>query len=166
MLDPKMLSALNDHIQAELASSYLYLSMAAYFEAANLPGSAQWMRRQAREEAGHAMKVFEFVVDRNGRVELKTLAAPPGDFGSTAGVWNAALQNEQKVSKFIGDLYARARETGDHATHAMLQWFVTEQVEEEKTVESLLQQVKQIGENSTAMFFLDRHLGKAAEKGD
>jgi ferritin len=166
MLDPKIQSALNDHLQAELASSYLYLSMAAFFEAANLQGSAQWMRRQAQEEAAHAMKVFEYVVDRSGRVELKALAAPPGDFGSTAGAWTAALQNEQKVSRFIGDLYARTREAGDHATHAMLQWFVTEQVEEEKTVESILQQVKQIGENSTAMFFLDRHLGKAAEKGE
>jgi len=166
MIDPKIQSALNDHLQAELSSAYLYLAMAAHFEAANLQGSAQWMRRQAREELGHAMKVFDYLADRNGRVELKALPQPQGQFGSTLEVWKAALANEEKVSKLIGDLSARARDAGDHATHAMLQWFVTEQVEEEKTVQTILEQVKQIGESSTAMFFLDRHLGKEAAESE
>jgi ferritin len=165
MLDSKIQSALNDHLQYELASAYLYLSMAAYFETANLSGSAQWMRRQAQEEAAHAMKVFDYMADRNGRITLQPIAAPPADFGSTLEVWKAALANEEKVSQVIGDLYARAREAGDHATHAMLQWFVTEQVEEEKTVQTILAQVEQVGQNSTAMFFLDRHLGKDAAQG-
>jgi ferritin len=163
MLDSKIEAALNDQIQHELASAYLYLAMAAYFEAANLPGSAQWMRRQAREEAGHAMKVFDYVADRDGRVTLRALAAPPTEFASPEDVWQQALGNEQKVTGLIAKLYTQAQQTGDHATAAMLQWFVTEQVEEEKTVRTILEQVQRLGQLSSAMYFLDRHLGKEAE---
>src|SRR3989304_2362837 len=98
MLDAKIEAALNDHLQHELASAYLYLSMAAHLEAANLPGSARWMRRQAKEELGHAMKVFDYISDRDGRVTLQAIAQPVTQFGSYADVWKAALANEQKVT--------------------------------------------------------------------
>lgn len=165
MLDPKIAAALNDHLQHELGSAYLYLAMAAHFEAANLPGSARWMRRQAREELGHAMKVFDYVTDRDSRVTLQALAQPRGQFGSTAEVWEQALANEQKVTALIAKLVDMAQKAGDHATQAMLQWFVSEQVEEEKTVRTILEQVQQVGTSSSAIFFLDRHLGKEAEDG-
>lgn len=164
MLDPKIEAALNDHLQHELASWYLYLSMAAYFEAANLPGSAQWMRRQAKEEAGHAMKVFDYIADRDGRVMLKAIPQPPGEFASTEDVWKQALANEEKVTGVIGKLHGQAQQAGDYATAAMLQWFVSEQVEEEKTVRTILEQVERLGPPSTAIYFLDRHLGKEAEE--
>lgn len=166
MLDSKIEAALNAQIQHEFASAYLYLAMAAHFEGTNLPGSARWMRKQAREELGHGMKVFDYVSDRDGRVTLQAVAAPPATFASTVDVWKQALANEEKVSAVIGKLYQQAQGAGDHATAAMLQWFVTEQVEEEKTVRTLLEQVEQIGESSTAMYFLDRHLGKEAEEGE
>ena len=164
MLDAKIEAALNDHLQHELASAYLYLSMTAHLEAANLPGSARWMRQQAKEELGHAMKVFDYISDRDGRVTLQAIAQPVTQFGSYADVWKAALANEQKVTAVIGRLYEQAQKAGDHATSAMLQWFVTEQVEEEKTVRTLLEQVQQVKESSSGMFFIDRHLGKQAEE--
>jgi ferritin len=163
MLDAKVESALNDQINHELASAYLYLSMAAHFEAKNLPGSAKWMRRQAEEEQAHAMKIFDFVNDRDGRVRLQALAQPPVDFKSTLDVWERTLAHEQKVSGLIHALYALAIESKDYPTQAIMQWFVTEQVEEEKTARTILEQVRKIGEASSAIFFLDRHLGKEAE---
>ena len=132
MLDAKIESALNEQINHELASAYLYLSMAAQFEAENLPGSAKWMRRQAKEEQVHAMKIFDYVTDRDGRVRLQAVAQPPVEFGSTLEVWERSLAHEQKVSGLIHALYALATEAKDYPTQALMQWFVTEQVEEEK----------------------------------
>ncbi len=166
MLDAKIESALNEQINHELASAYVYLSMAAYFEAGNLPGSAKWMRRQAREEQAHAMKIFDYVNDRDGRVRLRAVAQPPVEFGSTIEVWEQALAHEQKVSGLIHALYALATEAKDYPTQALMQWFVTEQVEEEKTARTILDQVRRIATASSAIFFLDRHLGKEAEEGE
>jgi ferritin len=164
MLDAKIESALNEQINHELASAYLYLSMAAHFEAENLPGSAKWMRRQAGEEQAHAMKIFDYITDRDGRVRLQAVAQPPVEFRSTMDVWERTLAHEQKVSSLIHALYALAVEAKDYPTQALMQWFVTEQVEEEKTARSILEQVRRIGEASSALFFLDRHLGKEAEE--
>lgn len=166
MLDAKIESALNDQIKHELASAYLYLSMAAHFEAANLPGSAKWMRRQAGEEQAHAMKIFDYINDRDGRVRLQALPQPPVEFASTVDVWEQTLAHEQKVTSLIHSLYALATDAKDFATQALMQWYVTEQVEEEKTARSILEQVQRIGATSSAIFFLDRHLGKDAEKKD
>ena len=166
MLDPKIQAALNDQIQHELGSWYLYLAMAAHFEAANLPGSAAWMRKQAADELVHAMKVFNYINDRDGRVTLQAIPQPPVEFASTVEVWKQALGNEEKVSAVIGRILELAQKAGDHATAAMLQWFVTEQVEEEKTARTILEQVERLGPPSTALYFLDRHLGKDAEKGE
>lgn len=164
MLDAKLESALNEQINHELASAYLYLSMAAHFEAGNLPGSAKWMRRQAKEEQVHAMKIFDYVNDRDGRVRLQAVAQPPVEFGSTLEVWERTLAHEQKVTGLIHGLYALALEAKDYPTQALMQWFVTEQVEEEKTARTILEQVRKIGAASSAIFFLDRHLGKEAEE--
>jgi ferritin len=163
MLSPKLQRALNGQINAELGSAYLYLAMAAHLEGSNLPGSAQWLRRQAREEVAHAMKIFDFVNDCDGRVVLKAIPEPQAEFSSMVEIWELALKQEQSVSARIHALYALAAQEKDYATQTMLQWFVAEQVEEEKTARTILEQVKRIGPSNTAIYFLDRHLGKDAE---
>ena len=163
MLSTKLQAALNDQINAEFGSAYTYLAMAAFFEASNLPGSARWMRRQSGEELAHGMKIFDFVNDRDGRVVLKAIPQPPAKFSSPVQIWELALKQEQGVSARIHALYALAAQEKDYATQTMLQWFVAEQVEEEKTARTILEQAKQIGASSSAIYFLDRHLGKDAE---
>lgn len=163
MLSETIQSALNDQIQAELYSSYLYLSMAAWCEASNLQGTAAWMRRQSQEEASHAMKLFDYINDQQGRVRLKAVEAPPGDFTSALEIWQKTLDHEQSVTARIHKLCQLAHKENDFATQEMLQWFVKEQIEEEKTATTILEQVKVIGASGPALFFLDRHLGKEAE---
>jgi ferritin len=163
MMNAKLQAALNDQINAEFGSAYLYLSMAAHLEASNLPGSAQWMRRQAREEVSHALKVFDFVHDCDGRVILRAIPEPRSEFSSIVELWELTLKQEQGVSARIHALYALAAQEKEYATQTMLQWFVTEQVEEEKTAKTILEQVKRIGPSSSALYFLDRHLAKEAE---
>jgi ferritin len=163
MLGKKVLKALNDQINAELGSAYQYLAMAAHFDSNNLEGSARWMRRQAREEVGHAMRIFEFVHDRDARVSLAAIAEPNGQFTSTLAVWEAVLKQEQHVTSLIHALFRLAGDEKDYATQAMLQWFITEQVEEERTAKAILEQVRMIGPTSSAIYFVDRHLGKEAD---
>jgi ferritin len=165
MLSKKMLSALNDQIQLELASAYQYLAMSAWFEAQNLPGQARWMRGQSAEEAGHAMRIVDYVHERDGRVLLQAVGKPALEFKSVVEVWQKALAHEQRVSASIHALYALASEEQDYATQHMLQWFIGEQVEEEATARGILDQARLVGPGS-ALFFFDRHLGKDAEKGD
>lgn len=164
MLSEKLQKALNGQINAELGSAYQYLAMAAHFDAANLEGSARWMRHQAREEVSHAMKIFDFVHDRDGKVALEAVAKPKGQFASTLAVWEAVLKQEQHVTGLIHALYRLAGDEKDYPTQAMLQWFIEEQVEEEKTARTILDQVRMIGASSSAIYFLDRHLGKEVEK--
>jgi ferritin len=164
MLSKKVLTALNEQIHHELASAYLYLAMSAWFEAQNLPGQAKWMAKQAREETGHAMRLFAFVHDCDGRVILQAVAKPPAEFKSIVDVWQRTLAHEEKVSVSIHTLFELAAQARDFPTQAMLQWFVTEQVEEEKTARQILEQAKLIKEGGAAVFFFDRHLGKEAEK--
>ncbi len=164
MLSDKLQKALNAQINAELGSAYQYLAMAAHFDGANLEGQARWMRRQSREEVSHAMKIFDFVHDRDGKVVLEAVAKPKGQFASTLAVWEAVLKQEQHVTGLINALYRMAGEEKDYPTQAMLQWFIEEQVEEEKTARTILEQVRMIGASSSAIYFLDRHLGKEAEK--
>jgi ferritin len=159
MLTKTVQDAINDQINAEFNSSYLYLSMSGYCAAANWVGSARWMRLQSQEEHSHATKLFDpssIGVARNTR---PTLPAPT-DFKSLHAVFQQVFEHEQEVTKKIHRLYELAVKENDYATQIMLQWFITEQVEEEKTVTEILGQLKQIGEQSTALFFLDRHLGK------
>lgn len=159
MFNKKLQDAINDQIKHELYSAYLYLSMSAHFEAVNLPGFARWMRLQSQEESSHAMKLFDFIHERGGRVVLQAIAQPPGDFKSPLDVFQQALEHEQKVTGMIHRLYELAGKENDYATQVMLQWFITEQVEEEKTAGDIVEQLKMIGEQPAGVFMLDRQLG-------
>jgi ferritin len=164
MLAKTMQDALNEQIQKEYHSSYLYLAMAAYCEASNLPGSAQWMRIQSQEELAHAMKLFEHMVDRGGRVTLQAIPQPPAEYKSALDVFEKVLAHEQLVTASIHKLYALALKENDYPGQVMLQWFVTEQVEEEKNAGQVVEQLKAIGESKNGLFMVDRGLGKRGAK--
>ena len=170
MLSKKMEKALNGQINAELYSSYLYLSMAAYFESKNLPGMASWMRIQAEEEKMHGMKFFDFVADRGGRVTLDKIDAPETEWASPLAAFEAAYGHEQKVTGLINDLVKLAKSESDAATDIFLQWFVTEQVEEEKSADEVVQKLKMIEGAPHLMLMMDRELGArqaaATEEGE
>jgi ferritin len=152
--------AMNEQIKNELFSAYQYLSMAAYCESENLPGFAQWMRAQSREEMEHAMKFYDFILERNGRVALRALDGPLVEFGSPLEVFEQALEHERRVTAMINDLYALAVRENDYASQTFLQWFVTEQVEEEKNAGDVVETLKMVGDKSEALFLLDRELGQ------
>jgi len=162
MLSKAVQSAINDQINAELYSAYLYLSMSAFCLATNRPGSAGWMRVQAQEELGHAMKFFGYVNDRGGRAVLKAVAQPPAEFKSLLDIFQQALGHEEEVTRKIHKLYEIASKENDYATQVELQWFITEQVEEEKNATEIVQQLKMIGDQAAPLFMLDRHLGMRA----
>ena len=159
MLDAKMEKALNDQIVAEMYSAYLYLSMAAYLDGEGLGGFAQWMRAQFQEEQSHALKMFNYVGERGGRVRLGAIDAPPSDWNSPLEVFEQTLAHEQMVTGLINKLVDLALEISDHATDNFLRWFVTEQVEEEDSADSIRQQLKLIGDNGQGLLMLDRELG-------
>jgi ferritin len=159
MMSEKLLDALNDQIQAELHSAYIYLAMSAHFEAEALPGCASWMRHQAREEVAHAMRLFEFVNDRGGRVVLRTIDQPEKDFGPPLTVFEAALEHEKHISGRIHDLYALAVEEKDYPAQTHLHWFIDEQVEEEKTAGDIVDLFRRAGDHEAAILMIDRQLG-------
>lgn len=159
MLKERIQDAINDQINAELYSSYIYLSMAAYFESINLPGFAKWMEAQAVEENVHAMRFYKYVNDRGGRVWLKAIESPRGEWDNPIAVFQNTLDHERYVSERIHNLVDLAREERDHATENMLQWFVAEQIEEEATAEAILAQLQRMGDAKAALFMLDRELG-------
>ena len=154
----KLEQAFNDQIQAEMYSSYLYLSMSAYFESVNMPGFAHWMRVQTHEEQEHAMKLYKYVVERGGRVSLQAIQQPPVDYGSVLAVAEMTYAHEQKVSALIYKLYDLAVEVGDHAASVFLQWYISEQVEEEDNTRTIVDQLNMIGEHSMGLIMLDRQL--------
>jgi len=160
MLSKNMTKALNEQINAEFYSSYMYLSMATHFESVGLPGSATWMQAQAQEEWFHGMKLFHFVNERGGRVTLKAIQQPPTTWKTTLDVFQDVLSHEEKVTGLINNLVNLAQEEKDHATNIFLQWFVSEQVEEEASVGSVLAKLKLIGKDTTALFTLDSELGQ------
>lgn len=151
--------AMNDQIRKEFESAYIYLSMAAWMEDQNLPGFAAWLRLQAREESTHAMKIFDHLIDRGCRVELQPLAGPPTDFKSSLHVFQEVKKHEEKVTKSINDLYGLALDDRDYASQVFIQWFITEQVEEEKNSSQVLESVRRVGDNQAALVMLDRELG-------
>jgi ferritin len=159
-LSKKMEDALNAQIQAELYSAYLYLAMSAHFEAANLEGFGRWTKLQAKEELEHGMKFFDYVNDRGGRAKLMAIQQPPVEFKSTSDIFKQILEHEQKVTGLIHDLYRLAVKEDDPATQIMLQWYITEQVEEEKAAGLIVEQLKLIEDRGTAILFLDKQLGK------
>ncbi|MEE9553027.1 MAG: ferritin [candidate division Zixibacteria bacterium] len=160
MISEKIQKAINDQINAEFYSSYLYLSMAAYFEAENYKGFATWMRIQAEEEKEHAYKLYDFVNDRGGRVVLAAIEAPPANFKSVQDVYEKTLAHEREVTARINKLNSLALEENDYATTAHLQWFITEQVEEEATAEDILNQIKMVEGKADSLFYIDKHMAK------
>ncbi|MCG3177958.1 MAG: Bacterial non-heme ferritin [Phycisphaerae bacterium] len=162
MLTAKMAKALNEQINAELYSSYLYLAMSAYFQGENLTGFAKWMRVQADEERMHAMKFYDYVLARGGTVKLTAIEAPPASWKNALDVFKAVYEHELKVSALINDLSSLSQHEKDHASHATLEWFVTEQVEEEATADNIVKQLKLAGSAPGALFILDRELGARA----
>jgi ferritin len=155
--------AFNEQIKNELYSAYLYLSMAAYFESINLTGFSHWMRQQVKEEMVHAMKMFEFLGDRGERVILEAIAKPPSDFSSPKGVFEETLKHEKKVTSLINKLYDLASKVDDKAAVIFLQWFVTEQVEEEKSASDILEKLKVAKPDSAALLMLDSMMGKRGQ---
>ena len=159
MISKKMEKAFNDQINPELYSEYLYLAMSAYCETIDLPGFAAWMKQQAAEERIHAMRFYDFVFDRDGRVELEAIAKPQAEYKSLLDMFENVLKHEQHVTKLIHDLYALALKENDYAAQVELQWFIAEQVEEEKTAKDIIQQLKWVGDKSTALYMLDQKMG-------
>jgi len=160
MIPKKMEEALNGQLNAELYSAYLYLSMAAYFESVDLAGFANWMRIQNQEEQFHAMKFYDYIIERGGRVTLRSIETPPSDWDSPLAVFEATLEHERKVTGLINDLVYLAREEKDNASEIFLQWFVNEQVEEEDNVSKVLGQLKLIKDGPQALFMMDKEIGQ------
>ncbi len=164
MISTTLEKALNDHLNEEMFSFYLYLSMSAYLETQNMKGMAQWMRTQAEEEYGHAKKFYEFIHDRGGRVILGALPQPEAEWASPLAAFEAALAHERHITQRIGALVDAARAENDHATFAFLQWFVNEQVEEEATLEPIIRQMQDTQTSKGALYYLDRQLGKRGKE--
>jgi ferritin len=160
MISKVMQDAINEQINKELFSSYLYLSMVVYFENQNLPGFAKWMRVQTDEEREHAMKFFEYLIERGGSPELKAIATPAKQWASTAACFDEVLKHEQFVTKSIYDLYELALKEKDYPSQILLQWYINEQVEEEKNASDIIAGLKLIEARETAVLMLDKALGK------
>jgi len=159
-MNEKIQDAFNGQINAEMYSSYLYLAMAAYFQSISLSGFATWMRVQAQEETAHAMKFYDFINERGGRVSLNAIDAPPETWGSPLAAFEAVLAHEKKVTGLINALVELAQAEHDHASNIFLQWFVTEQVEEEDNANDVVQKIKLVGDAKGGLFMLDRELGQ------
>jgi ferritin len=159
MLKKSVQDALNEQIKGELDSAYLYLSMSAHCAGANLPGFAKWLRLQSNEELSHGMKLFDYLSDQGGRVALKALGEPAGGFESPLRMFQEVLEHERKVTAMIHRLYELALKEKDYATQVELQWFVREQVEEEKNASQILERVKLAGEGGHALLTLDQEMG-------
>jgi ferritin len=162
-MEKKIETALNEHLRNEMQAGYQYLAMAAFAASKNLPGTAHWFHMQMREELIHMMRFFNFINDRGGTVKLGGIAAPRTGFKSLTEAFQAALENEQTVTAEINDLYELAGKHKDWATHAFMQGFVTEQVEEEAEVMRLLDTLAMVGDNRGALLLIDRELGGRPE---
>ncbi len=162
MMSKKMEKALNEQINAEMYSAYLYLAMAAYFESENLSGCAGWMKVQVQEETSHAMKFFGHINERRGRVILQAIDQPAKEWKSPLAAFEAAFEHEQLITGRIDDLVNLAMQEKDHATSAFLQWFVSEQVEEETSVDTIVQMLKMADKAPGALLMIDRELGRRA----
>ncbi|MBN1834244.1 MAG: ferritin [Spirochaetales bacterium] len=160
MISKKMQDAINEQINKEMYSSYLYLSMAAQAEDWNLKGFANWLEKQADEESEHAEKLYEHLVDRSGRVLLKAIDGPPTEWKSPLAMFEEVYAHEQKVTAMIHNLVALSRSENDYASEVMLHWFVSEQVEEEANSSEIVERLKRIKDSSNGLMMLDRSLGE------
>lgn len=156
----KVTKAINKQINAELYSSYLYLSMAAYFEVKNWLGFSNWMKIQSKEENAHAMKLYEYILERGGEVVLEDIKATDAGWKTPLEVFSAVYEHELKVTALIDDLLKIARQESDSATESMLKWFVDEQVEEETNAKQIVEKLKMIKDSTNGLFMLDHELGK------
>jgi ferritin len=159
MLSKPLQEAINEQINHELYSAYLYLSMSAHFQAQNLPGFANWTRIQYQEETGHAMKFFHYLNDRGSSVLLKAIDQPPVKFKAPLDVFKQILEHEQKVTGLINKVYELALKEKDYPTQALLQWFITEQVEEEKNAAEIIHLLEMIGSSPVSLIMADRQVG-------
>lgn len=161
MLSENLKRSINEQINKEFYSSYLYLAMAAHFDSSSLPGFASWMKAQAAEEWAHGMKFYEYLYEVDSDVELKAIALPPLKFGTPKEIFEEVLRHEQGVTASINAIYDLAKSERDPKTELMLHWFVAEQIEEEKNARDILDQLTMAGGNSFGVLFLDQHvLGK------
>ena len=157
-LNDTIQEALNRHINEEFYASYLYLSMSAHCDSLDLPGFAHWLRIQSQEEYAHAMNLFDFVQDRQGKVTLLPIEQPTVEFGSVLDVMETTLAHERQVSRLINELYELASGENDYPTQVHLQAFITEQIEEEKTAADIIAKLKLIGESSSNLLLLDNEM--------
>jgi ferritin len=164
MISKAMQKAINEQINKELYSSYLYLSMAAWFDAKNLPGFAKWLYLQEGEERVHGMKFFKFLLDRGGKVDLKPIAGPAVVWKTNLDVFKQVQEHEAAVTASINALYELALKEKDYPSQVLLQWYITEQVEEEKNAAEIVQQLELIDSRGTAVLMLDHQLGKRGKE--
>jgi ferritin len=160
MITPKMVAELNEQIKHELYSSYLYLSMSAYCESINLKGFAHWMKLQSEEERGHAMKFYDYLLELGERVSLAALEQPPKDFGGAREIFKRVLEHERFITGRIHGLYELALQEKDYRTQLMLQWFISEQVEEEANAMEILARIEMVEEKISAVLWIDKELKK------
>jgi ferritin len=166
MLKPEIEKALNEQINCEQSASQEYLAIAGYFEGLELRGFARFMRRQAREEQAHALRLFDHVVDRGGQISLGDIPAPPSAFDSVLAAFEAAYEREKANTRSIHKLYKLALDLSDYATQTMLHWFIEEQVEEEQWCEEATSLLSMAGDDQAALIVLDEKYGKKAESKD
>lgn len=159
-IPPTVQQAMNEQVKNELASAYQYLAMAAYLESTSFPGAARWMREQAQEELMHAMRFYDFIADRNGRVTLQTIEAPRAQFSSILECFEAALENEQRVTSDIIGLHELAVTQKDYVSHSFIQEFLTEQVEEEKNASRIVDMLRMAGTQGHALLMVDQQLAQ------
>ena len=160
MIGPKMQEALNRHVQAELYSAYLYLAMSAWCEANTWKGFARWLRVQHDEERAHALKSLDFLLARGGEARLGAIESPPASWASITDVFERVLDHERKVSGFVNDLHATAVQERDTAAQIFLQWFVSEQVEEEARALEIVEKLHMVGDRPGSALYLDKEYGK------
>lgn len=159
MISKAMQDAINEQIKNEFYSAYLYLSMSAHFEQQNLTGFATWLRVQFQEEQGHALKFIDHLYERGGTVNLLAIPQPPSQFGTHLEIFQQVLEHEKKVTGLIYKLYELALKENDYASQVMLQWFITEQVEEEKNAFDIMELLKNLGDTPAGLVMLDQKLG-------
>ncbi|MDA0723359.1 MAG: ferritin [Verrucomicrobia bacterium] len=159
MIDSLIEEALVKQINQEFAAAYNYLGMSGYFDANTLDGFAHWMQTQHNEEMAHGMRLFRYLLDRGGKIDLATIPKPRSDFKGTVDAFEAALEQERENTIAINRLYELATECHDYATKSHLQWFLDEQVEEEKTIEDIIAMLRMAKEDISAILFLNEKLG-------
>ena len=160
MLNKKLVNAINDQIQYEIHSALIYKAMQAYFESEDLPGMANWMNIQFQEEMAHAEKMFNFVCETGGRVLMKAMDAPRNEYSSPLEAFQSALEHEQSVTSRINSLMDLAQKEKNHAAQIFLQWFVSEQVEEEASVNHIIAKLKRVKEDGRGLMMIDQELAQ------